>query len=87
MKQSSLFRQIVSCKYYTATIISKLGKVFTITWENTNKFLFRDDCTGIKTGITPSAGPCLATSFKVGKRSLIFIVLNVANMERRFLET
>ena len=33
-------------------------------WENTNKLLWRGGYTGLKTGITQSAGPCLAASFK-----------------------
>ena len=32
-----------------------------LKWENTNKMLW-EGWTGIKTGITPNAGPCLAAS-------------------------
>lgn len=32
-------------------------------WENTNKLLWRGGYSGLKTGITHSAGPCLAASF------------------------
>ncbi len=31
-------------------------------WENTNKLL-SEGWSGIKTGITPNAGPCLAASY------------------------
>ena len=34
-------------------------------WENTNKLLGKY-FTAAKTGITPSAGPCLASHFKYG---------------------
>jgi D-alanyl-D-alanine carboxypeptidase len=29
-------------------------------WENTNRMLWRGGYDGLKTGITPTAGPCLA---------------------------
>lgn len=32
-------------------------------WSNTNKLLDKKDICGIKTGITPKAGGCLATMF------------------------
>jgi hypothetical protein len=35
-------------------------------WTNSNLSLFEEDlnyCYGIKTGITPNAGPCLASYF------------------------
>jgi len=36
----------------------------TLKWENTNKLLHQiSSCLGIKTGVTPAAGPCLATAF------------------------
>ena len=34
-----------------------------MVWENTNKML-KEGWNGIKTGITPNAGPCLAASKK-----------------------
>ena len=36
--------------------------VFSGIWENTNKML-DEGWSGIKTGITPNAGPCLSASF------------------------
>lgn len=38
-----------------------LPKQITFFWENTNKML-GEGWSGIKTGITPNAGPCLAAS-------------------------
>jgi serine-type D-Ala-D-Ala carboxypeptidase (penicillin-binding protein 5/6) len=53
------FVKIVSCsKYVVPKAIS--GNKRTYTWENTHK-LIGPGCNGIKTGITNSAGPCLAT--------------------------
>lgn len=35
----------------------------TLTWNNTNKLLKLEGTIGVKTGITPSAGSCLASCF------------------------
>jgi D-alanyl-D-alanine carboxypeptidase len=34
-----------------------------LSWENTNKLLW-NGFSGVKTGITPNAGPCLSASMK-----------------------
>ena len=34
-------------------------------WINTNKLLKIDGFTGVKTGVTPSAGPCLSSMYKI----------------------
>ena len=43
---------------------------------------------GIKTGVTPSAGPCLAVSFRsrCGVYDFIIVVLNCKSREARFIE-
>jgi D-alanyl-D-alanine carboxypeptidase len=41
---------------------------------------------GIKTGITPSAGPCLAASYTKDGLSVIVVVLSCCSMESRWLE-
>ena len=50
-------------------------------FENTNKLL-EDGFDGIKTGITETAGPCLAASYK----DFIIVVLNSKSMNERWLE-
>lgn len=50
-------------------------------WENTNKLL-EDGFEGIKTGITETAGPCLAACYK----DLIIVVLNSKSMNERWIE-
>lgn len=50
-------------------------------FENTNKLL-EDGFDGIKTGITDTAGPCLAASYK----DLIIVVLNSKSMNERWIE-
>lgn len=56
-----LFCQIVKTKFYVV-LKSKSGNQRTYRWENTQKLLGEPGVSGIKTGITQSAGPCLATS-------------------------
>jgi D-alanyl-D-alanine carboxypeptidase len=56
-------------------------------WRNTNKLLI-EGWSGVKTGITPNAGPCLAASVAkiIGGRELEFLVilLNSESMEARW---
>ncbi len=47
--------------------------------ENTNKLL-EDGFEGIKTGITETAGPCLAASYQ----DLVVVVLNSKSMNERW---
>lgn len=47
-----------------------------ILWTNTNKLLqTNSNIVGIKTGITPKAGGCLATQFKIDDQNYGFIVV------------
>ena len=60
-----LFAQVVGTVSYTSTVEIESGKLEQITWENTNKLLNKTGWYGIKTGITDSAGPCLAGCVKL----------------------
>ena len=51
------------------------------SFQNTNKLL-EDGFDGIKTGITDTAGPCLAASYK----DYIIVVLNSKSMNQRWIE-
>ena len=42
---------------------------------------------GIKTGITSTAGPCLASSLEVKGRRYILVVLNCKSLAFRFKDT
>ena len=38
-------------------------------WHNTNKQIYKvRECLGVKTGITPGAGPCLSAAYRVGHK-------------------
>mmetsp|Transcript_5561 Transcript_5561/g.6293 ORF Transcript_5561/g.6293 Transcript_5561/m.6293 type:complete len:105 (-) Transcript_5561:11-325(-) len=58
------------------------------TWENTNKMLWRLGYNGLKTGITHTAGPCLATSYScsVTDEHYIIVLLNSKTMDHRWNE-
>lgn len=59
-------------------------------WENTNYMLWDKSKTyhGVKTGITPTAGPCLSVSYrsKCGVFDFIVVILNSKTREARFQE-
>ena len=55
-------------------------------WTNTNKLLDLEQCFGIKTGITPAAGPCMSAYFSDGDFDAIIVVLNTKNKNSRFNE-
>jgi D-alanyl-D-alanine carboxypeptidase len=38
----------------------------------------------VKTGITPTAGPCLSSAYKVLNREVIVVVLNSASIDDRY---
>jgi serine-type D-Ala-D-Ala carboxypeptidase (penicillin-binding protein 5/6) len=59
----------------------------TYRWENTHKMIDQPGVTGIKTGITNSAGPCLATAINYEESELVVVLLNCKNMDCRWLET
>jgi D-alanyl-D-alanine carboxypeptidase len=41
---------------------------------------------GLKTGITPTAGPCLAASIVKNEFKFIIVILNSRSMEHRWVE-
>lgn len=42
---------------------------------------------GIKTGVTSTAGPCLASYVKINNRHFVIIVLNCKKLSQRFADT
>ncbi len=71
-----LIREIVGKKQYTCTVINRYGEPVEFTWTNSNKLL-NSYFSGVKTGITPSAGPCLCGSFSLVDQTLEFSVIAV----------
>lgn len=78
------FSQIVTTKQYSCKCL-KTGKEF--SWKNTHKLL-DEGWHGIKTGVTPNAGPCLSSFYRQGKDAgVIIILLACQTMELRYDET
>lgn len=78
------FRLIVKKKFYLCYVTQQNRVKRQVSWENTNKLLHHG-YDGLKTGNTPSAGPCLATSLQRGEnKHLICVVLNCSTQEQRF---
>jgi D-alanyl-D-alanine carboxypeptidase len=80
------FREVVSCKEYSCVARTEEGKERQYSWKNTNKMLEKG-YNGIKTGITPSAGPCLASSIETKGYFLIIILLKSKTTDIRWEET
>ena len=85
-----MLEEIVNTKSYEVRSRIRQGHLY--NWKNTNNMLWHQDqmgtYTGIKTGVTPSAGPCLAVCFKsrCGIYDFIIVVMNCKSREARFVE-
>ena len=55
----------ITLNFQVSSSLSRIknNTIYTKEWQNTNKLLGRKGWYGIKTGITPFAGPCMAASF------------------------
>jgi D-alanyl-D-alanine carboxypeptidase len=89
---NELICKIVSSPRYKANFKTfKEKKIICkpIVWVNTNKLLERNNSVvGIKTGITPKAGGCLATFYKIDEKNFAYIVvLGSSTTEARFKDT
>lgn len=84
--QLDLFRSIVGTKSYKCIGYDRNCKKKTFCWENTQKLLWQG-YTGVKTGITPNAGPCLCSYIEKNGHCLIIVLLNSKSMETRWDET
>lgn len=84
-----LFRKIVSTTNYKCTThqYSHPDIKRSVEWINTNKLLRRDGFIGIKTGITVTAGPCLASAYQFRDKVYICVVLRATKVSRRFKDT
>lgn len=83
--QDPLVREIVINKSYTCVGRDIQDEPREFQWSNTNKLLGKG-FNGLKTGITPAAGPCLAASFEKDSLHLIIILMNTKTMDNRWVE-
>ena len=83
--QDPLIREIVINKSYTCVGRDIRDEPSEFSWSNTNKLLGKG-FNGLKTGVTPAAGPCLAASFEKDSLHLVIIVMNTKTMDNRWVE-
>ncbi|KRX07063.1 Beta-lactamase/transpeptidase-like protein [Pseudocohnilembus persalinus] len=82
-----MFCQIVDTVSYECEIQMAGGKSRQQKWQNTNYLLGKVGCIGTKTGITPWAGACMATQFKINGINLIIVLLKASYIDYRFTES
>jgi hypothetical protein len=78
-----LFRRVVNEQVRECASTQVKDHVY--KWENTNQLL-KEGYSGIKTGITPSAGPCLSACTKKDGYNVVVVVLSCCSMESRWYE-
>ncbi|OMJ82509.1 hypothetical protein SteCoe_16796 [Stentor coeruleus] len=82
--KNRLFRKIVSTSNYTCGIVN--GNILRkVDWINTNRLLTQG-FNGVKTGYTPTAGPCLCCSVNDGNINIIIVILNARYRHLRWVE-
>lgn len=79
------FRTIIRSQEHNFSIKGANGLKRDIRWLNTNKLLSAG-YDGVKTGVTPVAGPCLTTSLHSTTGHLIVTVLHCKSLEDRWTE-
>lgn len=80
------FKELVGTKSYTVKKGTN-GNKRTYKWYNTHLMLGQRGINGIKTGVTPAAGPCLCTSISLDGIDLIVVIIGTKNMDIRWPET
>ena len=81
--KNQLFKNITSCKKYFTMAKFENG-TREVQWENTNKLLRREGFIGLKTGITVTAGPCLAAAYSFRDKIYISVILRAPKVSGRF---
>ena len=80
-----LIREIVSNKQYECTVVNRYGEPTKYSWVNSNKLL-NNYFKGVKTGVTPSAGPCLCGAFQFNDFNVIACIMDSKNIDVRWKE-
>jgi D-alanyl-D-alanine carboxypeptidase (penicillin-binding protein 5/6) len=83
--QVPLIEKIVSTKNYSTFVIDNRGSQRKMEWNNTNKLLDKGFA-GIKTGVTPNAGPCLSSLLRNEHGGVIVTLLNCKTLDHRWSE-
>jgi len=84
--QLKKFREVVCTKFFNIKKGTN-GNRKSYKWCNTHLMLGQRGINGVKTGITPNAGPCLCTSIWNEDFEIIVVVLGTKNTDIRWPET
>lgn len=84
--QNKMIQKIIQTKIYFSKIFRSDQTYKDVYWENTNKLLYQG-FSGIKTGVTNTAGPCLASWYKDDKQNYFVILLSSRSMDDRWQDT
>lgn len=82
-----MFREIVSTREYSSCATNTEGTIHEFQWANTHRLLGKREYCGIKTGVTDTAGSCLASYLALSGRQFVVVVLKCKTLDRRFRET
>ena len=87
--KNEMFKEVVAKQSYSCRLFNRTyGHHKETLWENTNKLLPVSGFMGVKTGITPAAGPCLSSCFQFKTEEyFIVVVLKTKSCEMRFRDT
>ncbi len=89
--KNDTFREIVSSKIYTSTMLMTDGTTENVEYINHNRLLKElDGCIGVKTGFTKTAGRCLVSAVNRNGAEYITVTLNDAddwNTHKELCET
>ena len=80
------FREVVGTKFFQVKKNTN-GNRKTYKWHNTHLMLGQRGINGVKTGITPNAGPCLCTSLMNEEFQIIVVIICTKSMDIRWPET
>lgn len=81
--KNELFRKVVQADSFRMQVKSN-GHSRLVEWSNTNKLLRREGFSGLKTGITVTAGPCLAALYTFRGQEYISVLLRAPKISARF---
>lgn len=85
LMKNPLISKIVSQTKYSCEVVNK-GISRKLTWCNTNLLLGKPGVTGLKTGSTNTAGPCLCATFNLNNRHIAVTLFKSRTPEKRWPE-
>jgi D-alanyl-D-alanine carboxypeptidase len=85
LMKKPLVCKVVATVRYSCEVVNK-GLARKMIWINTNLLLGKNGVTGLKTGSTNTAGPCLCATFCIGGHQLAVTLFKSRTPEKRWQE-